>query len=323
MKPLCWVIAVVFAATTVGCGARVIEETPFESASYVEGDAGPRVVAPTDAGRTDPDVADDTPRVAVGVGEAATASGDVQGNPDVADQGGPILAHPRVVTITYASDWRGANEEALMQSLAGGPWLHEVGVEYGVGEGSMLGTYRRDGPPPPALTAQEIEQTLVADIAARSIPTPPEGDYSDVLYVLFFPLGTTVSMVDGERVARSCQDFLGYHGAVHASVGRVSYVVAAECDDPQSGRDVDALVQITTSHEFIEAATDADPIAAPAYQLAPGVGAPWSDNGGEIADLCHGHEVTIDGFNLQRVWSNRLAALGGVLPCVPVAPPGP
>ena len=79
-----------------------------------------------------------------------------------------------------------------------------------------------------------------------------------------------------------------------------------------------------SSHEMIEAVTDA------AVGLAQSYGPPlaWYDQtNGEIGDICNGQQGTINGFYVQKEWSNSQNACivtnGGSTPPPPPPPPPP
>jgi hypothetical protein len=75
-----------------------------------------------------------------------------------------------------------------------------------------------------------------------------------------------------------------------------------------------STIEIVASHEFIEAATDPQPINKPTYQFL--MGQAWY---GEVADQCA--KVYTEGhFTVTTSWSNAVAS-ANTDPCVP-APPG-
>jgi hypothetical protein len=77
-------------------------------------------------------------------------------------------------------------------------------------------------------------------------------------------------------------------------------------------------LEISASHEFIEAATDPFPDTNTGYGLTDPAD-PWTFTGGEVADLCEEQNTEESGFGAQRIWSNAAAKAGGP-PCVPVPP---
>jgi hypothetical protein len=58
--------------------------------------------------------------------------------PTVPFQGGPVFAHPTLVTITFAGDPERSFDETLGGFLVQSKWLETVGKEYGVGTGSQV-----------------------------------------------------------------------------------------------------------------------------------------------------------------------------------------
>src|SRR4051794_13818477 len=84
--------------------------------------------------------------------------------PAVPDQGGPRLAHPQLITVTFANDPRAATFEAFAQWIVTSHWLGAVGTEYGVGPGGVAGVAHRPETPPPTLTSADIESYLASGI---------------------------------------------------------------------------------------------------------------------------------------------------------------
>ncbi len=315
MKACVWVLVASCGWMVPGCGARVVTWTPPDDPPPGAAvDAG--LPPPVDAGTTAP----------------APAPAPVLHSrfPQLPDQGGPRMHHPQLVAITWADDPRAAADEALTRYLAGSPWLALVGQDYGVGAGTMLGAVRRPGAAPAVMTDAEIEAGLVADVREGVLPSAADGRFDETLYIVFVPGGTRVTQGNDTFRATSCMDFLGYHGAAGVAPSRFAYAVAVACDDPITldamghpvgGVGTDSLLQVTTSHELIEAATDPDPLVAPAYEFRPSDGQPWTEFGPEIGDLCAERYVPMDGYLLQRAWSNRAAAEGR-FPCAPLSPDG-
>jgi hypothetical protein len=120
--------------------------------------------------------------------------------------------------------------------------------------------------------------------------------------------------VSSPGLGTSCQSFGGYHSEDDLGSVDFPYAVVPFCYDDQNEQDIAA------SHELIEASSDPFPFTAPAYVFRDET-VPWTYVPGEVADLCVGYEVQIDGFLAQRIWSND-AATAGTQPCVP-APAGP
>lgn len=242
----------------------------------------------------------------------------------IESQGGPVMAHPRLVLVMYRDDPNRDALEAHARWLVTSPWLHAVGDEYGVGDGSVLGVVHRDEDAPDAITDTAIASYLAAGIADGTLPAPPDGAYDDVLYVVYFPQHTVITQTVGASPQRSCESFGGYHYEAARKGGRFAYAVIPTCPVPRAFMGITPLEneELAVSHEVLEAATDPLPRTRPAYALPPSSQSPWLLIGSELADLCsltlHLHR---DGmFVAERSWSNAAARLGDRDPCVPADP---
>jgi hypothetical protein len=203
---------------------------------------------------------------------------------------------------------------------------------------------------PTSMTGQDVYSWLADHVGQGTAgwPTPTEGD----IYTLFLPSSVSVNRA-GEL---SCVAFGGYHGqapraqplAVAALDGGAagdggmardggpganplasafSYAVIAQCPMPGSSTLDD--VTVTASHELVEASTDPLTNQAPAYQVVDADHSAWSYGlsgapDSEVGDICKyesSSSIWLDGFVVQRTWSNA-AALANLDPCVP-APSDP
>jgi hypothetical protein len=279
---------------------------------------------------------------------SGSSSGGVSGYPaahpafpQLVDQGGPIIAVPKVVTITFPGDSNAAQLQAFGAQATNNPWWDTVRKGYCETAGTPC---LSDGP---AGTSVEVTAAPAASytdsaqggpstlqtyiqglVTAGTIPQP---DASTIL-VFYFPASTAITL-DGST---SCQTFGGYHNSTTAGGVTFTYAIIDECA-PQTGAGGPtlSLLQETTfasSHEIVEAATD------PYQQQTltsitlgfylnfndPAI-IPWNNiGGGEAADMCVDlvglgqDEATEAGFTVQRIWSNAAAAAGGD-PCVPAS----
>jgi hypothetical protein len=249
--------------------------------------------------------------------------------PQIPANGGPVLAAPKLVTITFA----GYSQDAAMKSfgdwIVGSSWLSTTGKEYGVGPGTHAAhvVLNMAAPTQPsdldtqALLEQKLQDGTLpsADVDAGADGGAGAGEY---LYMLFYPPGTTAgSFLAGPS---TCLDeggghFLGgYHWETQSGPYHVAYAVIPTCSNGQTVEGASDL-EISGSHELIEGATDPFPYTNTGYGLTDPAD-PWSFTGGEVADPCEEKTTTESGFAVQRVWSNAAAKAGGP-PCIPV-PPG-
>ena len=233
--------------------------------------------------------------------------------PQITTFGGPIMAHPQLVPIFFPGDPDISTLTSFSQWIVTSNWFGEVGAEYGIGAGSVLGTVQLPMPAPSSITDAEIVDMMFQGVTSGSWPKPADGNFGDVLYVVHVPAQTT----ETSGTATSCVDYGGYHSSARRNGVELSYAVIATC----SGAKLNSiqLRELFMSHELIEAATDPLPGNHPAYRLND-LTSPWSSTDGEVGDLCElsGQEVwQEDGYVVQRSWSNLAAEASGD-PCVPV-----
>jgi hypothetical protein len=234
--------------------------------------------------------------------------------PQVPNQGGPVLDHLELVTMTFAGDPNQATLESLGDWVVTSTWLQAVGSEYGVGLGTHLQKVRLPSPAPGQMSTSDVETLLRGLLDSGAAPAPgPER-----LYLLYVPSTTTVG---DSTIGNSCQDFAGYHSEMVYGTNpgvEVAYGVVASC-----GADSTALAQEeqTATHELIETATDPLDTDHPAWVITDTT-SPFAALGGEVADLCLGADLTDGPWSVQRIWSNHAAATGGS-PCIPQVPGAP
>src|SRR5262249_51107300 len=143
--------------------------------------------------------------------------------------GGPIIAAPRVVTITYgadadpAADTERAFLETFDDAITTTPWWDAVTAGYCdgsvppkcVGRGGSGGhVHLADAPAASyddAPTGGTLRTLMQGYITSGLLP-PPD---ADTIYVLFLPSTTTVT-VDGFAV--SCRQFGAYHASFDATL---------------------------------------------------------------------------------------------------------
>jgi hypothetical protein len=275
--------------------------------------------------------------------DAAEASvgypGPFPATPTVLNAGGPVMKAPKLVAITFAGDtltaslddfvakfaaastyWAGATAEYGVGPIAGAVDVHD-------GETFAAGTMLADSDVQAWLQARITGTPLpgadggagdAGDAGAPLSPLPPAD--ANTIYTLFYPTQVTVSL----QGSLSCQGFDGYHGDFQLpDKTYVTYAVITRCPPQAPGLSEIDSVAATTSHEFIEAATDPLAIDNPAWSTVDPDHMAWEyvGGGGEIGDMCAAYP---DAFYkpaglpylVQRVWSNKQAAAGHD-PCEP------
>lgn len=232
--------------------------------------------------------------------------------PQVVDNHGGVLAHPKLIPVFFANESKSRRDSLIVffEALPSSSYWSAVS-EYGVGSGS-IGTVAVLDAAPSTITDAEI-QTLLADkIADASLPTTD----SDSLYVLVFPRGTSVR-VDNADVCSAV--VATYHSE---TTKHVPYVVVPPCS-AQAGLSPDDSDTLMLSPVVLAATTNPRSLSAPGWTGWDSVHYFWSSVfASDIKAQCAmdaPNRGTLVGLPnvVQRVWSN-VAAARGHDPCVPV-----
>ncbi len=245
--------------------------------------------------------------------------------PQVVSQGGPILAAPQFVAVTFDEDPLRDQLESFVEAIGGTEYWKTIASEYGVGAATYAGAVHLKGPAP-AMLADDPSDLSNPDTIAGWLAAQLDGTHTDwpapvkdsTLYVVFYPESTVVTLTGSRGDSQSCMGFGAYHSeALLPSGDPVPYAVVPRCG--RGAKDL-ATVTSSTSHEMVEAATDPYPGFDPAYSNVDKDHIAWAIfGGGENADMCTGTDrITPTGFDyvVQRNWSNQ-AAKAGHNPCVP------
>jgi hypothetical protein len=292
-------------------------------------DVAPALDASADGASSANDASDDGPSLGDDGGDGGA---DAEQDPNVYpskhqaaaqidDLGGPVIVHPKVVTVTFQGDPMRDAVRAFDDALVTSDFWRRTMTEYGVGDGVSGGVVEL----PDTVTGtdvldEDIQALVASKVAAGIFPAPD----ASTVYVLYYP--AKVSLLYNRGAALSCIEFVGYHSTVEVATDggkiEVPYVPVARCN---SGNPVDdaKYVTVAASHALAEAATDPHPQTAPAYRLVTNDA--WLIAGGsvqndEVADLCG----ILRGFDagpgpVQRMWSNAAAATSRE-PCQPSDP---
>ena len=157
--------------------------------------------------------------------------------PQVANQGGPLLLHPRVIPIVYDDDPLLSDLQAFFTNLQSAAYWEGAVGSYGIGAiavGPMVllhgpGPTRISGNAIPTFIATSLDLALAtsdagADAAAEGGTTGPwplpDGN---TIYAAIYPPETTI---DGNK---NCLAYGGYHDELVYSAGKTSYAVIPRC----------------------------------------------------------------------------------------------
>lgn len=247
--------------------------------------------------------------------------------------GGPIISNVQVVQVLYGSgsynaqvagstsptmgnffsDITSTGLISLMQqyntNISGG-----TGQVFGNGTfGGLFQIVPAAGNNGSTITDTQIQSELLAQINAGHLPAPVLDALGNpnTLYMIYFPPGKTIS----QGGSNSCQagGFCAYHGTTSSTLNS-KHVLYGVMPDMQAGSGcstgcgtstVFGNYTSVTSHELVEAMTDAD------VGIATTFAAPlaWYDQtNGEIGDICNGQQgsYTANGttYTIQLEFSN-------------------
>ena len=246
----------------------------------------------------------------------------------------PVLTTPKVYLVFYPNDPNESSLQTFAQRLPTSTYWATTTSQYGVGAISYARTIDLTGETPPMMIANTDIQTWVAsEIGSGAFGTPDP----EAIYTIVYPMGTTITETNPVSAllppSKSCVAFGGYHDNAAVSLGdggaptNFAYAVIPTCSG--SVQDLTAVI----SHEWVEASTDPFLTSSGAFTLTGGPDAAYFSvdgdhavwallGGGEAGDLCEpegadAYETPADlGFEVQRTWSNVLAAASHD-PCAP------
>lgn len=228
--------------------------------------------------------------------------------PTVFPHAGTVLSNVQLVTLTFADHAARAEVEAFGEMIVKSRWYRDAGLEYGAFTGeqvvpSSIGTI---GFAPASITRGEIEELIKQLIADNKVPRPEAASHQ-LLYMLYIPSTVTLG-ADLEGIRDR-----GYHQMSTFNGVRFPFAVVLE-DGTNPARTTSIAAQ-----QLINAVTNPYEPPMDGYYVDPPTTDPWSLAPGEIADLCRGEDLIIEGdFKIPRVYSS-LAAGAGRFPCKPVA----
>jgi hypothetical protein len=345
MRSTFFAVSLAIAVACTGIGAAVLAAgcSNASNAKVASGDGG------------DASTADVTPEAAV-----VDTGPDNEQDPDVYPaqhhpipqidyNGGPIINHVRLVTITFTGDTHKASLRAFGHVITSSDWWKQTAEGYCIDAGPHAGcvsggsaaaeggAWMPDGSTDDAgdgfldvelaydfgsasITDGQIQAWLAGHINAGDFPAPD----SQTLYVIYFPKTTTIGAPQNQ--GSSCVQFAGYHYAAAVAIDGgtpqpVAYAVLPYCDYGQGDLFNYNYLTLSASHEIAEATTDPQVNKDLAFYLQSNdawLGA-LSYGGGENGDMCtYVADPSYDesGYTVQRIWSNQAAAQSKQ-PCQP------
>jgi hypothetical protein len=229
--------------------------------------------------------------------------------------GGPIISNVQVIQVLYGSGSYNSQVAGNTSPTMGNFFAditstglitllqqYNTPVSGGTGQtfgnGTFAGLFQivpAAGNNGSTITDTQIQSELLAQINAGHLPAPVNdaAGNPNTLYMIYFPPGKTIS----QGGSNSCQagGFCAYHGTT-SSLFNSKHVLYGVLPDMQAGSGcstgcgtstVFGNYTSVTSHELVEAMTDAD------VGIATTFSAPlaWYDmTNGEIGDICNGQQ---------------------------------
>jgi hypothetical protein len=230
----------------------------------------------------------------------------------VVDNGGPVLAAPEIITITWSTDTDAPTWNTFGDSVGPSSYWSAINQEYGVGVAtSGAANHISMTTAAPTTFADTDLDTLVSAHAGKDWPAST----ANTIYALYLPPGTGLTLGGQDACAEGVG---GYHAETQDSNHYV-YAIMPHCSFFQT-----ADIELSASHEFNEAATDPHPDTNTAYEgfdqnhLAFEFFNQFQD---ELGDACESFVEATDAldftpYTVQRQWSNKSAAAGSHW-CVP------
>jgi hypothetical protein len=231
--------------------------------------------------------------------------------------GGPIISNVQVIQVLYGSGSYNSQIAGSTSPTMGNFFGDIVGANSGLmtllqqyntnisggtgqvfGNGTFAGLFQivpAAGNNGSTITDAQIQSELLAQINAGHLPGPTNDALGNpnTLYMIYFPPGKTIS----QGGSNSCQagGFCAYHGTTSSTLNS-KHVLYGVLPDMQAGSGcssgcgtstVFGNYTSVTSHELVEALTDAD------VGIATTFAAPlaWYDQtNGEIGDICNAQQ---------------------------------
>jgi hypothetical protein len=241
------------------------------------------------------------------------------------NNGGDVLKHPVIVTVTWPGEADRATFEDFGDKIGATDYWKQNTSEYGVGTASSgTANHLHIATAAPAAMSDTDLDTFVATNAGAPATSGWPAPTFDTIYILYLSPSTSLQFGGQDACA---QGVGGYHQSTTVNGAEVAYAIVPRC--PLRPGQTTTILDETTmsaSHELGEAATDPHPGAKPgwvgfddshlAYEF-------FQQFASENGDACEFYkeafykEQAPFAFGVQRQWSNASAAAGHH-PCVPV-----
>jgi hypothetical protein len=237
--------------------------------------------------------------------------------PQLVNDGGTVIASPRLVTIAASNDALAENFFDFADSIVASPWLAQVGGEYGVGRATSGGHFLGPALGNPDGGSTSLTWTQYLDYVQGVINSGAPAPNGQTVYLVFMPSGISY---DGKFSSALWSSFPDPN-----SQGDMMLVMFR--GTPLSGENQFDEMTVATTDHLIGLLTDPWAPLGPGWMLVqatpPWAGDVWAAISGEwvrVGDLCSDDRILEAGsgssYAFARSWSNAAALRGGD-PCVP------
>jgi len=141
--------------------------------------------------------------------------------PYVASSGGPTIANPEFVAITFNGDDNRDAIEDFIGSVGCTDYWRSIVRDYGINDGWMVGTAHLKDTPPATIDDTQIGAFIRAKIASNELPAYVP---NKTLYVIYYPETTDITL----EGLHSCNGFGGYHNEVKLTQTQTAYQAALQ-----------------------------------------------------------------------------------------------
>ncbi|KAJ3330827.1 hypothetical protein HDU76_004745 [Blyttiomyces sp. JEL0837] len=228
--------------------------------------------------------------------------------------GGPVIPNVDVTPLWWGSGVQYTDKLPGFYAAVVDSAHYDMLQQYSTSDSSIIGRGTTKSPITlsgyPTKTALDNDKDIVPylrSLVSSGVLNPTINTY----YPIHFGPGISIT----NQGQGSCKVFCAYHGTIDVSdISGTKYLYYGIIPDQGGacaggcGSSSNAFNNLcsVSSHELVEATTD------PAVGVAQNVAAPlaWYDSkdgnsGGEIGDLCNGQQGTINGYTVQKEWSNK------------------
>jgi hypothetical protein len=319
-------LAVASAWLFAGCGAATNTSSNADpnNQQITSDDSGPG----GDVGAETGDDADATPPVDHGA-PSTTYPAFPADQPELTANGGPVLATPNLVTVTWPNEPNADGYEAFGDKLGGTEYWSSIVSEYGVGAATSDATnhVREKTALAASVTDADLQALVQKQLGDPTSGWPAPTDQS--IYVLYLPTTTKLMTQTGPgSTAEACSAGIGgYHESVTVNGKLIAVAILPQCSF--GGLSVYEETTLSASHEIAEASTDPQPQDNPGFFGVDDQHIAWMSfmqfSNTENGDLCEIYDESslkltsgdLSGYWVQRQWSNK-SAKAGHNPCVPL-----